>query len=686
MAEIFVEGLGNVQIQGDVPNEQEKKSILNQLQSQQKTEDIEQPINTEEQKTQSFTQSAINALKSRETGLAAGGFGGFAAGARLGGMGGAMVGGLPGAVVGGLAGGVLGAAGVGQVYDIVDSYIQGENKTFDESTKQALKDIKTETMFSMVGQTIPGIKPAITRLLLKKEKGELVGKDVKELYEAGKRIGVDILPTDVAGRFGTMYGKVIGVFPWVGSPIKTAAAKRGRQLNVIKNQVLDDLAPNEHISDLGIDMFNAAKNSSKEFKNVASDLYNVFYKEAGKINKPFIPSQNIKNEASTIVKNFLQQRPKEVITKTVVRDGRKVKLKIKKPIPSAVNQKYGEYIRKLSNLDEFLTPNQIKQIKQDLAEFSMNIAGKDNAGVFKISKLSKAADGALRDFDNYNLSSFGSDPKVSKESLGKLISDLKAADAFYANGIQLYGRSTAQRFRKVDKNIFMSGFDKPGSIEADELFKYVIKTGSPQSLKDLRTLIGNENFSKVSRKIIDNAFTKASVRGDQYRGLLFNPNVLEEELGLIGKNSSEMLENITAGTKINKQKLMDLIEVSKAHANIEIPDVSSFVQRRATLGGVKSLIGGFAMGAGVLSSPVATVGLMAVGRGGSSFLANPKNLELAIESLDITAPRALRYIAGEKLIRGLVKDSKGDEQDAYEQIEKMYKDNKEYIIENMREM
>jgi len=686
MAEIFVEGLGNVQIQGDVPNEQEKKSILNQLQSQQKTEDIEQPINTEEQKTQSFTQSAINALKSRETGLAAGGFGGFATGARFGAMGGTMVGGLPGAIVGGLAGGVLGAAGVGQVYDIVDSYIQGENKTFDEASKQALKDIKTETMFSMVGQTIPGIKPAITRLLTKREKGELVGKDVRELYQAGKRIGVDILPTDVAGRFGTMYGKVIGVFPWVGSPIKTAAAKRGKQINIIKDQVLDDLAPNEHISDLGVDMFNAAKNSSKEFKSVASDLYNVFYKEAGTINKPFIPSGNIKNEANNIVKSFLQQRPKEVITKTVVRDGKKVQLKIKKPIPSAVNQKYGQYIRKLSNLEDFITPNQIKQIKQDLAEFSMNIAGKDNAGVFKISKLSKAADGALRDFDNYNLSSFGSDPKVSKESLGRLISELKAADAFYANGIQLYGRSTAQRFRKVDKNIFMSGFDKPGSIEADELFKYVIKTGSPKSLKDLRTLIGDENFSKVSRKIIDNAFTKASVRGDQFRGLLFNPNILEEELGLAGKNASEMLDNITAGTKINKQKLMDLIEVSKAHANIEIPDVSSFLQRRVTLGGAKSLLGGLAMGAGVLSSPVATVGLMAVGRGGSAFLANPKNLELAIESLDITAPRALRYIAGEKLIRGLVEDSKGDEQDAYEQIEKMYKNNKEYIIENMREM
>jgi hypothetical protein len=683
MAQIYIEGLGNVNIQGNVPTPEEEKAIVNQL--QQKTQDIEQPINTEEQKTQSFTQSAINSLKSRETGLAAGGFGGFATGARFGAMGGTMVGGLPGAVIGGLAGGVLGATGAGQVYDIVDSYIQGENKTFDESTKQALKDIKTETMFSMIGQTIPGIKPAITRLLSKREKGELVGKDAKELYDAGKRIGVDIVPLDISKNIGKLYGKVAGVFPLVGRPIKELGEERGKRLNVIRGQMLDDLAPNTHISELGVDMFNAAKNSSKEFKNVASDLYNVFYKEAGKINKPFIPSQNIKNEASLIIKDFLQKRPKEVITKTVVRGGKKVKLKVKKPIPASVNQKYGNYIRKLSRLDDFVTPAQIKQIKQDLNNFSDLVTGKDGVGVMRLTKLNKAADGALRDFDNYNLSAFGMDANVSKESLGKLVSELKAADAFYANGIQLYNRSTAGKFKKVNKNIFLSGFDKPGSIESDELFKYVVKTGSPQSLKDLKVLIGDDNFAKVSRKIIENAFTKAAVRDDKFRGLLFNPNILEEELGLIGRNQSEVLENITQGTKLSKQKLQDLIEVSKAHANLEIPDVGAFVARRATLGGYKSILGGFVMGAGVVSEPVSTAALIGITNRTSAFLANPKNVDLAIEALDITAPRALRYIAGEKLLRGYVKDTEGEEKEAYKEIEKFYKDNKKNIIENMTE-
>lgn len=679
MSEIFVEGLGNINIQGETPTVEEQQAIIDQLKKKQEPTESE---NTEQKKTKSFVESTMDAFKTRDTALMAGGMGGFASGARLGAMAGSPFG-IPGAVVGGLAGGTLGATGFGQVYDILDSYIKGDNRTVDDATKQAFADAKRETMFGMVGATIPGIKPAITRLLTKKEKGELVGKDVKELYEAGKRIGVDILPIDVAGRTGKMYGKVVGVFPVVGSPIKKAGGLRGRQLNIIKEQVLNDLAPNTHLSDLGVDMFNAAKNSSKEFKNVASDLYNVFYKEAGKINKPFIPTQNIKLEAQKIVDDFLKKRPLTVVTKKGLKGKSK---KIKQPISANVNQKYQSYINKLANLDDFITPNQVKQIKQDLGNFSDVVTGKDGAGVFKLTKMSKATDGALRDFDNYNLAGFANDPKVTKESLGKLINDLKAADAFYANGIQIYNRSTAGRFRKVDKNIFMSGFDKPGSIEADELFKYVVKTGSPQSLKDLRTLIGGDNFAKVSRKILDNAFTKSAVRDDKFRGLLFNPNILEEELGLVGKNSSEVLNNITKGTNLNPQKLKDLIEVSKYHSNLEIPDVGSFVARRVTLGGAKSILGGVAMGAGVFSSPVASIPAIYLTNRASAFLANPKNLDLAIEAFDITAPRSLRYVAGEKLLRGLVKDSSGEEQEAYEDLQKMYKDNKDYIIDNMREL
>jgi len=705
MSEIFVEGLGNINIEGNIPNEIEKKAILNQLQSQQKTDTLlnnEQPktaplLGIEEQKTQSFTESALNAFKTRDTSLAAGGMAGFASGARYGAMGGGAIAGIPGAIVGGIGGGVLGAVGAGQAYDILESYFKGENLDLDDTAKQALKDIKRESMFSLGAASIPGLKPMITRILSKRGKGEMVSKEVKQLYDAGKRVGVNVLPLDISGSLGKGWGKVVGVFPVAGSPLKRAATTRATQIESVKNQILNDIAPNATLSELGVDMFNAAKNTNKEFRNISSKLYNSFYKQADKINKPFVPSKNIKIEAQKAIDDFLKNRPVSVTTKIVSGKAtpliksvdksslkglrnKQFKLQVRKPIGANINKSYEQYIKGLSNLEDFITPAQVKQIKKDLAEFSKGIVGKDGGGVFKLSKIAGATESSLRDFTKYNLSAFGTDPKVSKQSLNKLVNELKKADEFYANGIKLFQRTAGQQFTKADKNIFLSGFSKPGSVEPDELFGHVLKSGSPSAIKDLRSLIGNENFSKVSRKVIDNAF-KASTKKD-INGIFFNPNMLEEQLGLVGRKQSEILENITKGTNLNPQKLKDLILVSKYHVNMPIPDVSSFIQRRALLGGVSSLAGGAVMGAGILSSPFASVPLIYMTKKGSKFFASPKNVELAIEALDITAPRSLRYIAGDKLLRGLIKDSTDDEKQIYEEFQNIYKKNKDSIIEN----
>ena len=694
MAEVYIDGLGDVQLEGNTPNAAEKEAIINALKKQETPEP-----QTEEQKTQSFTESALNAFKSRDTSLAAGGMAGFASGARLGAMGGGAVAGIPGAIVGGIGGGVLGAAGAGQAYDILESYFKGENLDLDDTAKQALKDIKRESMFSLGAASIPGLKPMVTRLLSKRGKGELVSKEVKQLYDAGKRIGVNVLPLDTSGKLGKAYTKVVGVFPIVGSPIRRAAETRGRQISTVKNEVLNDLAPNASLSELGVDMFNAAKNTNQEFRNVASSLYNVFYKQSAKINKPFIPSEGIRKESQKAIDDFLKNRPVSVTTKIVKGKStpliksvdksslkglrnKQFKLQVKKPIGANINKAYEQYIKGLSNLEDFITPAQVKQIKKDLAEFSKGISGKDGGGVFKLSQIAKSTELSLRDFSKYNLAAFGTNPNVSRKSLENLVNELKNADKFYANGIKVFQRSTAQQFTKADKNIFIKGFDKPGSIESDELFKYVIKAGSPSAIKDLRYLIGSENFAKVSRKVIDNAFTKASVRGDNLKGLVFNPDVLEEQLGLIGRNQSDILENITKGTKLNKQKLKDLILVSKYHAQMEIPDVSSFIQRRAMLGGVKAVAGGALMGAGVVASPIVSPILIYMTKKSSKFFASPKNVGLAIEALDITAPRSIRYIAGDKLLRGLIKDSEGEEKELYQQFQNIYKKDKNNIINN----
>ena len=290
MGTITVEGIGEVEIKGNTPTKEEFEIIEKAKGFITEPPAIPEPIETiEYQKTEDFASGLKKGFTERETAKAALSLGGFATGAAAGAPFGPI-----GSAVGGIGGAVLGGTAGGQIHDILSSYIQGNTLTLDDTSKQAFRDIKSEAMWGAVGQSLPGLKPLITRMVLKKQQGKLVADDIKQAHEASKRIGVDLFPVDVSGKLGQMYAKVIGIFPWVGKPLKEGGTKRAEQLNKIKNQYLDDLAPNNSISRLGVDMFEAAKRSNKAFRNMSSDLYTDFYESAAKIKRPFIPTTTIK--------------------------------------------------------------------------------------------------------------------------------------------------------------------------------------------------------------------------------------------------------------------------------------------------------------------------------------------------------------------------------------------------------
>lgn len=120
-------------------------------------------------------------------------------------------------------------------------------------------------MFSLGAASIPGLKPMITRILSKRGKGEMVSKEVKQLYDAGKRVGVNVLPLDIAGGLGKGWGKSSWCISYSWRSFKRAAT-RATQIESVKNQILNDIAPNATLSELGVDMFNAAKTPIKNLE------------------------------------------------------------------------------------------------------------------------------------------------------------------------------------------------------------------------------------------------------------------------------------------------------------------------------------------------------------------------------------------------------------------------------------
>ena len=75
-------------------------------------------------------------------------------------------------------------------------------------------------------------------------------------------------------------------------------------------------------------------------------------------------------------------------------------------------------------------------------------------------------------------------------------------------------------------------------------------------------------------------------------GLNFDPYKFEKNLGLTTEGGRDLMEIMLKGSDLTLKNLDDFFAVAKNHAGLKVPDVSSFVARRVTLGGTRSLIGG----------------------------------------------------------------------------------------------
>ena len=220
MGIITVEGLGSIEIEGDTPNSEEQKAIVKALSELKETEEVdtsgvsadlgdtlESSVN--ENITSDIVDFNLNKVDKVEGldkfGLTRPVFEGA----------GAIFGAVPGAPlgpVGVVAGGTLGATGGGQLYDILQSYITDEPTDFVTQLGKTKKDLQREAVLQSIFMKVPG--------LFYKMRGFVYGKGDKALYEASKRLGYPLSLSDAGNMIATGYGRVIGIFPYVGDPIK----------------------------------------------------------------------------------------------------------------------------------------------------------------------------------------------------------------------------------------------------------------------------------------------------------------------------------------------------------------------------------------------------------------------------------------------------------------------------------
>jgi hypothetical protein len=193
---------------------------------------------------------------------------------------------------------------------------------------------------------------------------------------------------------------------------------------------------------------------------------------------------------------------------------------------------------------------------------------------------------------------------------------LQDADQSFKNMMILFGDPTVKALGKNSKFAYVNQIKQPGSKYANELLDSALKDfRSPEAMERLHQILGDQMFGRVMKaKLIDsfqNAFTKSTTKpgitniGDDFfesfDDLAFDSVSFKRSLGLdeAGKPLKRRLDALTKGLDLGAdsgaklptaQELLNFADAAGTFFNGKNMNISTFLTRRAALGGTDSLV------------------------------------------------------------------------------------------------
>ena len=569
---------------------------------------------------------------------------------------GGMVGGAIGAPAGPggvIAGGALGAAAGSATFDNVTNLVNAFNENPEEViggrevVENMLQEGSTDATYAMVGSLLQPIR--FSRALIGKLSG-LTSDGAKMIAKEAERLGIGLGAVDVGSGLPKAAARSIGIFPFSGTPFRTGEKAKTQEAVAATQRLIDDFGPVANMQEIGVDMYAAAKGANKEFRKTAGELYDNFRNVVkGAARQDIIPTQVVRDDNSVGGVAAKARELAEQIEASALRD------RSGKIIPSPDDQGAADFIKKLQELPELITPDQYRGLNSDLSDLIQKRI-KDGADVYQLTEVKKALEESF--------ASIRTD--LLPPGQGAEVKDaLDAANSFFSKGITKFQTRAAQSFERVDRFVFGKGAEQTGSLNADELARVAVNLKSPQQIKDLTSLVGKKTMRRAAATHFNEAVAQARqevhVMGETVS--IVDPTRLRSVLGLSGaraKGETEGLKEFYATAGVDLDDVKSLINVIE---RIEgIGNASEFVRRRMMLGGAGSLagvaagVGGGVVAAGATGGVSTAIGLTILARHASKIFADPKKMKLMISAMDDAANATQSRAALARLVKTLVEE------------------------------
>ena len=554
----------------------------------------------------------------------------------------------------GMRGGGVAGAGVGSLlFDTVDGFVRWAQKdpfyeAVPSTTEEALKpteravlgEAKAEGYVQAIGPLLR-VPPATIKLGFRKLFGTADPKTI-ELASLAEAYRVPFGIVQATGR-GSIKAvtKVLGVIPFVGGPFKRSVEYVDVALNNRLYDMLDSFAPTVSTSaTLSREMVDRASKKWDFFNYTSGKLYGKFFnqtKHLPEAQQAFIPTTRLREAAQKITQMAEAGRTSadepQILKDTVL-----------------------EWAQKAVDFPKRITPTQYQAKMLELRR----ILGASKEGVEEGVTMKTAMEGDLNSPAlNFTGKFKNGAPSTDPDAItGPMIAKaLKKANSYFNKGLVKFDSATGKKFGRVDKNVFKATWAKAGSKEKDELFSDLFNLRSVDSIQQLRRITGQKQIDKNFRQYIDNVLQNPKYLEGTGEILQPHKNVfsaLREKLGIGTAGGDEVLEEVLRYSNYGVKDLKNFFRLVEAAASFKVPDPSTFLQRRVTLGGMGSLMaveGAFRGSSGI---PGIITKLAAL-RLGAKYLSNPKNLKNMTRGLDMSLSPEVRRNAYVRILKDVSK-------------------------------
>lgn len=527
--------------------------------------------------------------------------------------------GLPGMIAGGAAGTALGA-GAYDIYRDVRRRFVDDPSVSPSTTNRLMEPLKEAAIDAGFGVAL-GSAPAVSAGWRAAKRGVLgIGAEERTLAAEADRLGVGLGITELTNQpLVRTFNQTVSRVPFIGMTARRAEERKISQVGQAWQDMLGGFGPLRGQAEIGAEMGVQAKGKFGDFLDLeVKPAYTTVDALAAK-EGAIAPAQKFIQTAADAAFELNKAKPS---------------LSSGKEMSQVAPEYIKKFLDEVQELPVLLSVDNLRWLKRNVDDL-MDKAEKDGFQWKQAHALRDAVEEIIK--------------STAKSGASPAAAALVKADDIFHRGMLQFENTTGQKFTRTDRNIFQKGFERPGSINEDELFRVALNMKSPEAVEQLDRLVGTTTMKGVARRYLDEAF-QASQKKNEKGQRFFDVDHFATQLKLNDPNSSqykalEKLYMLQGGDIKDLKKLLEITE--KVHANL-LPDVSTYVARRMMLGGT------LAAGANAYLGPVMHVSTLAgtvLSAAGAHILTSPRQLKQLLKMYDPKVPRYTKLTIGARLLR-----------------------------------